>query len=162
MCVGLVAKSSVCLGTCTLHVANNPTSCQQMSADEPQMTPSKMHIPPPAYQQGATSFKLDLSCLSANPQCQPDVISAIDSQAIQWPMTALRQATTLDDSQLRALQVCLPGAHSISLCMTLCAGLCNKQCRYTLQKYDKIHLAMNLLAGRFDTMDLVSCNIPSG
>lgn len=82
-----------------------------MSADEPQLTPSKMHIPPPAYQQGATSFKLDLSCLSANPQCQRDVISAIDSQAIQWPMTALRQATTLDNSQLRALQVCLPVAH---------------------------------------------------
>ena len=56
-----------------------------MSADE-ALAPNEKHIPPPEYQQGATSFKLDLSCLSSDPQCPPDVITAIDSQA-PWPMT---------------------------------------------------------------------------
>lgn len=106
--------------TRALPVVHHPTACNLLDADEP-VTPSEMHIPPPAYQQGATSFKLDLSGLSSNPQCQSDAITAIDSQAIQWPMAALRQATTLDNSQLRALQVCLLGAHLAFLCA--CADL---------------------------------------
>lgn len=44
-----------------------------------------------------------------DPKSAAGAIVAIDSQASNWPLAALHQATTLDDSQLRALQVCFLG-----------------------------------------------------
>lgn len=78
-----------------------------LDADEheaPSLPPSGMLIPPAAYQLEAPSFKLDLSCLTPDAKAAAGAI-AIDSQASEWPLAALCQATTLDDSQLKALQV---------------------------------------------------------
>lgn len=88
-------------------IADNP-QFRTLDADEqgePSLAPSGMFIPPPAYQLEAPSFKLDLSCLTPDAKAAAGAIAAIDSQASEWPLAALRQATTLDDSQLKALQV---------------------------------------------------------
>ncbi|KAL3153759.1 hypothetical protein ABBQ32_013348 [Trebouxia sp. C0010 RCD-2024] len=74
--------------------------------EAPSLPPSGMLIPPAAYQLEAPSFKLDLSCLTPDAKAAAGAI-AIDSQASEWPLAALCQATTLDDSQLKALQAAL-------------------------------------------------------
>lgn len=80
---------------------------------EPQTLPEasqNVHIGPPAYQTEDGSFKLDLSCLIQHadlPQAMLDALRAIDIHSGQWPVNALQQATSLDKSQLLALQVML-------------------------------------------------------
>ena len=98
-----------------LLVPQKTQTVLSLDADErgaPSLTPSEMFIPPPAYQLEAISFKLDLSCMASHPKAAAAAIGAIDSQASEWPLAALRQATTLDDSQLKALQVCFLRSHS--------------------------------------------------
>lgn len=104
-----------------------------------------MFIPPPAYQLEAISFKLDLSCLASDPQSGVDAIAAIDSQANEWPFAALRQATTLDDSQLRALQartlatnLCVCNAHMAQHMWFLCVMLSMVLAQCGAPKADKL------------------------
>ena len=70
----------------------------------------KLHVGPPAYQTEEGVFKLDLSCL-CNTDGLPDAtlqaVRSIDLHNGQWPEGALQQVTTLDKSQLWALQVML-------------------------------------------------------
>lgn len=75
-----------------------------------QAAPSKEHIDisAPPYQIEDLDFRLNLACLVTD--AKPDAslmqaVSSIDILGGQWPNEALQQFTTLDQSQLLALQV---------------------------------------------------------
>ncbi len=63
----------------------------------------------PAYLTQDVSFRLDLSCLLdeavRNDEEALDAVKAIDILAGHWPSDTLQEVTTLDQSQLLALQV---------------------------------------------------------
>ena len=70
----------------------------------------KLQVGPPTYQTEEGVFKLDLSCLGNTnglPDTTPQAVRSIDLHNDQWPEYALQQLTTLDKSQLWALQVML-------------------------------------------------------
>ncbi len=76
-----------------------------------------VHIPAPAYQTESASFKLDLSCLADASQQSCDFLDAIKTIDIlsgEWPTDALHQATTLDQSQMQALKVCVQDSGIVS------------------------------------------------
>lgn len=67
----------------------------------------------PAYQTDEGTFRLDLSCLAegtGHVEEALDAVKSIDILAGQWPSDALQQVTTLDQSQLLALQVTFKSA----------------------------------------------------
>lgn len=68
----------------------------------------------PDYQAHDHSFNFDLSCLVAFPEHHKEAMTAVravDVQPGRWPMRELQEATTLDESQLQALQVRLALSH---------------------------------------------------
>ena len=66
----------------------------------------------PAYLTQDASFRLDLSCLldeAVHDDEALDAVKAIDILAGHWPSDTLQEVTTLDQSQLLALQVQVHG-----------------------------------------------------
>ena len=105
-----------CCACCTLKVAIQPVfhvqSCT-LYAEPGSSLPTKMErrVAPPAYQttEGG-AFKLNLSCMMdgiGHDDDAVDAIKAIDILAGEWPSDVLQEVTTLDQSQLLAVQVTL-------------------------------------------------------
>ena len=86
-------------------------------------TQVESRVAAPAYQTTeAGAWKLDLSCMIDGIEHNDgavDAVRAIDVLAGQWPSDALQEVTTLDQSQLLAVQVRLPCMlHNHAGCVT--------------------------------------------
>ncbi len=71
----------------------------------------------PAYLTQDASFRLDLSCLldeAVHDDEALDAVKAIDILAGHWPSDTLQEVTSLDQSQLLALQVHVHGFENLS------------------------------------------------
>lgn len=91
-----------------------------------------LNVGPPDYQTDAANFKLDLSCLVEPQQQHREAMAAIQAISVQpgrWPMKELQEATTLDESQLQALQVRLNVPSCVCLCFHFVVSMALK-CLY--------------------------------
>jgi len=82
----------------------------------PPPTAAAARVAAPAYLTQDASFRLDLSCLlheavhdDDDDDDALDAVKAIDILAGHWPSDTLQEVTTLDQSQLLALQVRVHG-----------------------------------------------------
>lgn len=79
--------------------------------ESPPPTAAAARVAAPAYLTQDASFRLDLSCLldeavrDDDDDDALDAVKAIDILAGHWPSDTLQEVTTLDQSQLLALQV---------------------------------------------------------
>jgi hypothetical protein len=78
----------------------------------PPVAAAAARVAAPAYLAQDASFRLDLSCLldeAVHDDDALDAVKAIDILAGYWPSDTLQEVTTLDQSQLLALQVHVHG-----------------------------------------------------
>lgn len=96
---------------------------ESAEAAETSTTTATVDIGHPDYQRENNRFELDLLCLTQHADLAQDLldaVKAIDISTDQWPDDALQQTTTLDKSQLSALQVTCSHCH-------LCLATQNRQ-----------------------------------
>lgn len=96
-----------------------PTDCCYVEAST-SASSTTAHVGAPDYQTEEGCLLLDLSCLTQHadlPQEVADTVKNININRGSWADGALQQTTTLDRSQLLALQVISCGSLSGILCM---------------------------------------------